>query len=290
MIVLCVMNCPPALRGDLSKWLCEINTGVYVGKLSARVREELWERICDNIKSGQATMVFSANNEQGFSFLTHNTTWKPVDYEGITLMQKPIIINEEMDKSNILQSGFSNASRYDKINRRRNNKKSTSYIIIDVQIIGVDGNKNEVMEIGLLKVNEDEVKDQFQCFIHSKEMTSDSFTELTGITKEEFEKQSLQEEIVCEKIQEFIGSNVLVGYNLKYDLEFLEKLSERVGEDIIVKKTKDVQHIARRKIDDLKDYELETMAAYFSFDLTDMHRALPCCMLIYGIYSKLNEL
>ena len=22
-------NCPPKLRGDLSKWLCEINTGVY---------------------------------------------------------------------------------------------------------------------------------------------------------------------------------------------------------------------------------------------------------------------
>ena len=26
-------NCPPSLRGDLSKWLCEINTGVYVGNV-----------------------------------------------------------------------------------------------------------------------------------------------------------------------------------------------------------------------------------------------------------------
>lgn len=53
---------------------------------------------------------------------------------------------------------------------------------------------------------------------------------------------------------------MLVGYNLKYDLEFLEKLSERVGEDVIVKKTKDVQHIAQHKIDDLEDYELKTVA------------------------------
>ncbi|MBP6400792.1 MAG: type I-E CRISPR-associated endoribonuclease Cas2, partial [Faecalibacterium sp.] len=30
-------NCPPKLRGDLSKWLCEINTGVYVGNVSSRV-------------------------------------------------------------------------------------------------------------------------------------------------------------------------------------------------------------------------------------------------------------
>ena len=37
-------NCPPKLRGDLSKWLCEINTGVYVGNVSSRVRDALWER------------------------------------------------------------------------------------------------------------------------------------------------------------------------------------------------------------------------------------------------------
>ena len=55
MIVLCVTNCPPGLRGDLSKWLNEINAGVYVGRLSARVREELWDRVCIHIKNGQAT-------------------------------------------------------------------------------------------------------------------------------------------------------------------------------------------------------------------------------------------
>lgn len=284
------MNCPPALRGDLSKWLCEVNTGVYVGKLSARVREELWERICDNIKSGQATMVFSANNEQGFSFLTHNTTWKPVDYEGITLMQKPVLGNETIEQSNNLPPGFSKASKYDKMNRQRNNKSSTNYVVISVQILGVDNNRDEVMEIGLVKINENEIEDQFQCFIHSKEMTPDRFTELTGIAKEIFAEQGLQEDIAVQKIQEFIGSSLLVGYHLRFDLEFLEKLGERTGEEIIIKKTKDVQHIARRKMDDLEDYELETVAAHFSFDLTEMHRALPSCMLIYGIYSKLNEL
>lgn len=45
MIVVTVTDCPPRLRGDLSKWLLEINTGVYVGQLNPRVREELWKRI-----------------------------------------------------------------------------------------------------------------------------------------------------------------------------------------------------------------------------------------------------
>ena len=49
MIVVTLTDCPPRLRGDLSKWLLEINTGVYVGQLNKRVREELWKRICDNL-------------------------------------------------------------------------------------------------------------------------------------------------------------------------------------------------------------------------------------------------
>ena len=45
MTVVVVTDCPAKLRGDLTKWMIEINTGVYVGNLSARVREELWIRI-----------------------------------------------------------------------------------------------------------------------------------------------------------------------------------------------------------------------------------------------------
>lgn len=89
MIVVTLTDCPPRLRGDLSKWLLEINTGVYVGQLNKRVREELWKRICDNLPRGRATMVYSANNEQGMEFRVHNTRWMPVDFEGLTLMMRP---------------------------------------------------------------------------------------------------------------------------------------------------------------------------------------------------------
>ena len=57
-------NCPPRLRGDLSKWLCEINTGVYVGNVSSRVRDAVWDRVCQNLKNGQATLVYTAAGEQ----------------------------------------------------------------------------------------------------------------------------------------------------------------------------------------------------------------------------------
>lgn len=176
-------DCPLSLRGDLSKWLCEINTGVYVGKLNAKVREELWERVCSHIKSGRATMVYPANNEQGYTFLTHNTTWMPIDYEGITLMQKPLTLNDNSEPPAFLRSGFSKASRYEKARSHRKHDRSSSYVVIDVETTGLDPEKDRIIEIGLLKIDEDTVKDRSQCLVRSEKKIPDGITRLTGITE-----------------------------------------------------------------------------------------------------------
>ncbi len=90
MTVLHLNACPPGLRGDVTKWLMEISTGIYVGQLNQRTREALWERICKNAGDGDAVMVYSARNEQGFSYYVHNCTWKPVDFDGVILMRRPL--------------------------------------------------------------------------------------------------------------------------------------------------------------------------------------------------------
>ena len=41
MIVITLSKTPNSLRGDLTKWCQEIQTGVYVGNLNAKVRELL---------------------------------------------------------------------------------------------------------------------------------------------------------------------------------------------------------------------------------------------------------
>lgn len=116
MIVIMLSDCPPKVRGDISKWLCEINTGVFVGNVSSRVREEVWQRICENIKSGQATMVFSAPGEQKMDFRVHNTTWEPVDLDGIKLMRRPLPSARASKMSEKEDKGISGAkSRADRL-------------------------------------------------------------------------------------------------------------------------------------------------------------------------------
>lgn len=290
MIVVHLANCPTQLRGDLSKWLSEINTGVYVGILNAKVREELWERICSNLKNGQATMVYSTNNEQGFDYKVHNTSWEPVDYEGIKLMRRPAFdLKRDLNKS-ILKDGFSNASKYNKIKMNASKKVLDSYIIIDIETSGLDYKKDRIIEIGILKITEGKIYDRWQTLIKQKISITDKITQITGITKELIDKEGVDEVYALKKLMDVIGNNTVVGYNVSFDLNFIQVACNELSVANIIKHSVDILNIARRKIDFINNYKMQTVAQYFSIDATEVHRALPDCELEYRILQELNEL
>jgi CRISPR-associated protein Cas2 len=87
MLVIVVENAPPRLRGRLAVWLVEIRAGVYVGDLSAKVREMIWSQVEAGIEEGNAVMVWSTNTESGFDFLTLGKNRRlPVELDGLKLV------------------------------------------------------------------------------------------------------------------------------------------------------------------------------------------------------------
>ena len=90
MMVLVLTACPAGLRGDLTKWLMEVSPGTFVGNVSARVREMLWDRTRDLCQDGRALLVHSSDGEQRMKFKTHRHDWEPVDMEGLTLVRRPL--------------------------------------------------------------------------------------------------------------------------------------------------------------------------------------------------------
>ena len=111
MIVIRLENAPFGLRGDLTKWLLEIDSGVFVGQVNARVRDNLWSRILEYVKNGRAIMVYSTNNEQGLEFKVHGSQWEPIDFDGIKLMLRPSPSRLKMKELQGYQSGGSRAAK-----------------------------------------------------------------------------------------------------------------------------------------------------------------------------------
>ena len=59
-------------------------------RISASVRDKLWERACGTMAGGAGMLIHNADNEQGFSvrFWGGTNRWV-VDYEGLTLIRVP---------------------------------------------------------------------------------------------------------------------------------------------------------------------------------------------------------
>jgi CRISPR-associated protein Cas2 len=115
MTVIVVTACPVGLRGHLTRWLLEISPGVFVGKISVRVRDLLWIRVIEMVRTGRAIMVYAASNEQGLAFQVHDHDWQPVDFEGINLMLRPASPDEATPTR---KPGWSNAGRRRRYGRR----------------------------------------------------------------------------------------------------------------------------------------------------------------------------
>ncbi|SOB88489.1 type I-E CRISPR-associated endoribonuclease Cas2e [Streptomyces sp. 1331.2] len=87
MTVLSASAVPDHVRGALTRWLIEVTPQLYVGTISAKVREELWQAVTGCIGPGVAVLVHTAANEQGFELRTAGEQRrKPLDFDGLTLV------------------------------------------------------------------------------------------------------------------------------------------------------------------------------------------------------------
>jgi len=116
MTVVVLTLCPAGLRGLLTRWLLEISAGVFIGNPSARVRDALWDEITQHAGTGRALLACTTDNEQGFTFRTHDHAWQPVDHEGLTLIQRPT--DPPRTPPTASKTGWSKASQRHRYGRR----------------------------------------------------------------------------------------------------------------------------------------------------------------------------
>ena len=90
MVVMVLERVPVSVRGELTRWLIEVHTGVFVGHVSALVRERLWWKCLQARGVGSVTQAWSTNTEQHFQVRsTGDASRQVVDFEGVQLIRIP---------------------------------------------------------------------------------------------------------------------------------------------------------------------------------------------------------
>lgn len=288
--VITLKKVPDSLRGDLTRWMQEIATGVYVGSYNSRVREFLWKRVTDTIGKGEATLCYSCRNEIGYSFCTCNTERQVIDFDGIPLVLLPARNNSELSTKE-MQHGFSNASKYHQARRRvgtqsASDKQKSDLVFLDIETTGINEDSDEIIEIGAIKVSDDE-EIEFHRLIRADVHIPDEVRKLTGITDEMLRNGTVLETSIRD-LAVFIREAVLVGYNLSFDIRFLNKAFSKYSLEPIHNKTLELMLEAKRRNSFQANYKFKTTLKEYNIEKEPPHRALEDAKLMYQLFIQMG--
>ena len=90
MVVIAFDNANESLRGLLTRWLLEVKPGVFLGEVTATVRDELWNTIVSENKGrfDGVILAYSTNTEQGFDLKSIGNPHRCIiDLEGVKLIK-----------------------------------------------------------------------------------------------------------------------------------------------------------------------------------------------------------
>jgi len=162
-----------------------------------------------------------------------------------------------------------------------------SYVAIDLETTGLNPVKDEILEIGALKVVDGEIVDTYKKFICVTCNISPYIVELTGITKE-MSNTGIPEEQAIDEITRFCEGFVLLGHNIRFDYSFLKskavKYKKRIANDAI-----DTLKIARKKLKELESRSLSCLCEYYKIPPRVSHRAFDdaeSTMKLYKIFQE----
>ena len=271
MIVISLTDCPMKLRGYLTKYLCEISTGVYVGKTSAKVRDALWDRVCDTCAHGRAVMVINTDNEQGYDFRVWHSSWEPIDLDGFKLMFHLTVRDDSEIKPN---SGI---------------RVQDEYVVFDLETTGVNTKTDRIIEIGALLVQNGVVVDTYETLVKQDIRVPENIVKLTGITNEMLQSGVPFAEAAANLLK-FVGGRLVIGYNNReFDEKILLTECRRHGCIYPLRRSKDVLHIVRRQHAELGSLKLQEIASHLGVEVSVKHRALADCYTCNAVYCRLES-
>lgn len=292
MIVITLSKVPMSLRGDLTKWCQEAQTGVYVGNFSARIRDLLWERITKSIGNGEATLIYSTNNELGYTFRTTRKDKQVINFDGLPF------IKHLKNSPGSVKHGFSKAaklyrakkiqeSKLSKANSTSTRQSITELVAIDLETTGLKPTNSEIISISAVKrINEQQVE-KFNRYIKIESEVPATIQKLTGLSNDFLNSEGESLEKVLEEFQVFIGNNVLVGYNLLFDQSFLNAAFIKANKQIISNRMIDLMPIIKKDQKFLDNYRLATVLKNYGIENEHPHKSISDAMATLDLALKL---
>ena len=148
----------------------------------------------------------------------------------------------------------------------------TTYCVLDLETTGFSFRTEKITEIGIMKIKNGEVLDEFSCFVNPEKPIPQRVVEVTNIT-DDMVKGAETIDKIFPKMMEFIGNSILVAHNADFDIGFLKYNAKELGYTLDNTYI-DTLRLAKELFPDYKKYKLGIIAENLGIKVEVAHRAL----------------
>ena len=159
-----------------------------------------------------------------------------------------------------------------------------SFVVFDLETTGFSPEKNKIIEIGAVKVENGVITDRFSSFVNPKEPIPFKIEKLTGIN-DNMVIDAPQIQDILPEFMEFCEGCVMVAHNASFDMSFIKKNCKDLGIERSFTSV-DTVALARMLLPALNKHTLDAVAKVLGVSLENHHRAVDDAEATAHIFVK----
>lgn len=159
------------------------------------------------------------------------------------------------------------------------------YNILDFETTGFSPDYDRIIEVGVIKIKNNEIVDSFQAFINPGIRISGTITSLTGITNE-MVRNAPKSSVVMSKLKQFVDDELILAHNASFDSRFFHAEMKRarisVKNDFLCSLL-----LARRIYQQLGSHKLDVLCRHLGFVNKASHRAIGDAEVTHKVFQDI---
>lgn len=159
---------------------------------------------------------------------------------------------------------------------------------VDLETTGSSSNHDRIMEIGILRVENNQLVDTYTTLVNPETYVSPFIEQMTGISQEQLLKAPTFEDIK-NIVLERLSDCVFVAHNVRFDYGFLRNEFKRYNISYTAK------HFCTAKLSSIlypqyRRHNLDEIINRFGFSCERRHRAFDDAKVLWDYYRTMREL
>lgn len=165
----------------------------------------------------------------------------------------------------------------------------SEFVVIDVETTGFKPEEGHVIiEVAGQKMRGQDVADQFHSLVKADRLLDPRNVEFNGISEALLAAEGRSPADVFPAFRTFVGSSVLIGHNIPFDLGFLNQHFRGLGLPELNNSALDTLELARRYLI-IPSYSLASVARYLNVPQPLAHRAMADVETTRQVFLKIVE-